>query len=308
MSPFRRKKSILDPPGKANEGPRDLVERTPLSQPATPSVRPSAPAAWYSDSADPAIVRYWDGVAWTRLTKPAPPPSPPPAPVVEPLVAIPDETETPANPDAVTAETSAEYGETENGKHPAADASVDKKSADHWLKETEKAVANAQEVGTPAAWRNASEAAAVVGEMAGTLQVTSYAHQIAEQMTQAAEVAVQQAQESTQAASDAMKTAEQTAQAADEAAQAAQVAAQMAVHARHKAEQMARAAPHAVESAQIATQAAANAGARADELDQIVARARSVNTAQAWSEAMQVALATSALEIDNARSDKPSEV
>ena len=85
---------------------------------------------------------------------------------------------------------------------------------------------------------------------------------------------------------------------AEGAAREAHVAAQMATSTRQRAEQMAQAAPKAVESARIAAQAAADAKARADELDQIVVRARDVNTPEAWNEAMQIAATTCAIEVD----------
>ena len=64
---------------------------------------------------------------------------------------------------------------------------------------------------------------------------------------------------------------------------------------RQKAGQTAQAAPKAVESAQVAAQAAAKAKATADQLDEIVGRARRVNTPEAWSEALQIASAASAM-------------
>jgi len=223
----------------------------------------------------------------------------PTSPVDEPPSSAADEVVTSANPDtSTTAEASPDDSKAEKAESTAETSPAHDAAADHWIKETEKAVATAREVGTPAAWRNAARAAVVVAEMAQTMRVTTHAHGIAEQLLQAAEAAVQQAQLASQAAADAMRTAEQTSHAAEGAAREAHVAAQMATSTRQRAEQMAQAAPKAVESARIAAQAAADAKARADELDQIVLRARDVNTPEAWNEAMQIAATTCAIEVD----------
>jgi len=168
---------------------------------------------------------------------------------------------------------------------------VVKGPVEQWVDETEKAVARAREVGSPAAWRTAAQAAVVVAEMAQTMRVTTHAHQIAEQLAHAAEIAAHEAHEATQAAAEATRAADAKNRAAEEAEHAAQIAAQAAANARRKTERTAQAAPKAVEAAQIAAQAAANARGTADQLDQVVARARQANTPEAWSEALQIAAA-----------------
>jgi len=162
---------------------------------------------------------------------------------------------------------------------------------EQWVDETERAVVRAREVGSPAAWRTAAQAAVVVAEMAQTMRVTTHAHQIAEQLAHAAEIAAQEAHEATQAAAEATQAANVKKRAAEEAEHAAQVAALAAASARRKTEQTALAAPKAVEAARVAAQAAANARGTADQLDQVVTRARQVNTPEAWSEALQIAAA-----------------
>jgi len=179
----------------------------------------------------------------------------------------------------------------------ADDARAENQSAtDKWVQETEEAVAQARERGTPAAWRNAAQAAGVVAEMAQTMRVTTHAHELAERLARAAEVAAQEASAATHAAADAMRAAEQSAQVAEEAARTAHAAAQAASDAKQKTEQTARAAPKAVETAQAAARAAADAKATADQLDQVVVAARQANTPEAWSEALQVAAAVWAKE------------
>jgi len=276
-----------------NEGRGDRGEEpAPGQQPALP-VTPLAtddavmPAAWYPDPIDSASFRYWDGVAWTRLTRPVPPPTPVSA--GETPSAPSDEVPS-INLDVAPLETPATDVQTEGAENRADDASVGhEEPADHWVREAGKAVATAWTVGTPSAWRNAARAAVVVAEIAQTMRMTTYARQIAQQLGQTAEEAALHAQSAQQAAGDAMRMAEQTALAAEEAAQAARVAVQVALNARQNAEQMGQAAPNAVESAQLAAQASATATATADHLDQIVIKAREANTPEAWSDALQIA-------------------
>ena len=60
---------------------------------------------------------------------------------------------------------------------PVAEAAraEDQSATDKWVQETEKAVAQARQAGTPAVWRNVAEAAVVVAEMAQTMRVTTHA-------------------------------------------------------------------------------------------------------------------------------------
>jgi len=158
-----------------------------------------------------------------------------------------------------------------------------------WAREADKAVATAGTAGTAAAWQSAAQAAVVVADIAQTMRVTTYAHEIVGQLAVAFEEAAEEAQVAQQAVDDALRMAEHTTQAAQEAAQAAQVAFETAADARQKAEQAAQEAPEALESAERAAQALAQAKATADQLDQLVIKAREANTPEAWSQALQLA-------------------
>jgi len=295
MRPFKRDKPVVtvnEPEGSGDR--RETAPGKPIAVPATPVSGDDAgmPAAWYPDPVDSASFRYWDGVAWTRLTKPVPPPAPI-SPGAE-LSPLPDGASS-NGAEVPLSETPLADVETDGAEQANAEQANDntsaghEESADYWVREADEAVARAWRVGTPAAWRSAAQAAVVVAEIAQTMRVTSYAHQIAEQLAQTAAEAAQQAQRAQQEAVDAMRTAERTAQAAEEAARAAQVAVEMALDAKREAEQTAQASPQAMESSQLAAQAAAEATATADHLDQIVIKAREANTPEAWSEALQIA-------------------
>jgi len=299
-------------------GPDDPLKETAGAQEAAAQIatitdyNATAPAGWYPDPSDPTMVRYWDGAAWAERTQPAP--SLLPAPVAEPVAAEPvaaepvisetvapeavapepvatatDEATAPVEPEKTPAQALANEGEparTENGDENPPTETDD---ADTWIGVTGRAVANAQAVGTAAAWENAAQAAAVVSEMAETMRVTAHAHQAADQLAQAATLAAQEARTARKAAAEAVQTAEQTAQAAKVAAQEAQAASLAAATARQRAEQTAQAAPKAVEMAEIAAKAAANAKSTVEQLDQVVAKASHANTPEAWSEARHIA-------------------
>ena len=187
------------------------------------------------DPVDPASFRYWDGVAWTRLTKLIPPPAPVPVDEgpgnpshdagssLDPEVARSEIVAT----EEVTERTPDNDGDTSAGEG-SADPSVtsaDEESADHWVKEADKAVATAVSASTPTAWRSAAQAAVVVAEIAQTMRVTTHAHQIAQQLAFAAEEAAAHAHSAQEAVDDAMRTANHATQAAEEAAQEARDAA-----------------------------------------------------------------------------------
>jgi len=294
MRPFRREKSLVTV--NDAEGPGDRRDET-LPSPA-PAVSVSLvadgnaamPAAWYPDPVDSASFRYWDGAAWTRLTKLIPPPAP--LPVDEAPTALSDDAGPSLHSEVTRVEIVALEAETEGARLSEGDTPADEESADHWVKEADRAVATAVNVGTPAAWRSAAQAAVVVAEIAQTMRVTAHARQIAQQLASAAEDAATHAHSAQEAVDDAMRTASHATQAAEEAAEEARVAAAIVADARQKAEQTAQEAPKAAAAAQIAVEAAANAKAKADRLDQIVTKARESNTPEAWSEALQVAAAT----------------
>ena len=274
-------------PTDKGTSPHNLVESVDIPSEALDADDAGMPAAWYPDPVDPASFRYWDGGAWTQLTKVVLPPIP--ASINDALSAESGEAK-PIERDVVPSATAATDIRTKGAEQQAEDASSGhEEPVHHWVREADKAVATAWTVGTPTAWRSAAQAAVVVAEIAQTMRVTTHEHQLAKQLTQAAEEAVHEAHAAKHAADDAMRTAERTAQAADEAARAAQIAVEEALTARRKVEQTTQEAPKAVESARLATQTAATAKAKADHLDQIVIKAREANTPEAWSEALQIA-------------------
>ena len=280
-----------------NVEPMDkAVLSRPDAIPPMPLVADNAavPAAWYPDPIDSASFRYWDGAAWTRLTRLVPPPT---MPIAEAPTGPSEAGAAHLDPDVAPSETSDTYAQTEGTERKTNDVSAGhEEPVDQWVREADKLVAIAWAVGTPDAWRSAARAAVVVAEIAQTMRVITHAHQIAEHTTRAAEEAVDQARTAQATIDDAMRRAEHMAQAAEEAARAARVAADIAADARQKAEKTAQATPQVLESAQIAAQAAAKAKARAGHLDQIVIKAGETNTPEGWSEALQIAVEASGFE------------
>ncbi len=160
---------------------------------------------------------------------------------------------------------------------------------DSWAERTEKAVTKAQATGTPEAWQEAARAAAVVSEMAQTMQTAADIRQSAEQLEQAAEDAQRRADEALEAAAEAERAVQESARAAREAADAAQAANRKADEAKQKAERATEATPRVAERAKDAAQAAAAAKRRAQLVEEIVARAHQADTPEAWSEARRSA-------------------
>lgn len=160
---------------------------------------------------------------------------------------------------------------------------------ENWVEKTEKAVARARAAGTSTAWQEASRAAAVVSDMAQTMQVLTHVQQIAENMDRLAADAAHKAETAGETAADAMRAADQATAAAKDAAKKAQAAAHAEAEAKQKAEQLARFAPEASDSARAATEAAAAAKTTAQRFDGIVAKAYEANTPDAWSKALKLA-------------------
>jgi hypothetical protein len=298
--------SLGDP---SNEGPPPAQVAAPVeSGTSSPA---SAGPGWYPDPEDPAAQRFWDGARWTEARAPIPPPAwarvgtglrtppivaltsvnpdqvppDPPANTSEPETAVGEVAEAETSADVVIAT------ETDSAKRVVLRSQVDSPGTprsqevakeahdlDNWAEEAEKAVARAHAVGTSAAWREATQAAIVVSEMAQTMQAAAEAKQTAEQKAQAAKEAAQVAEVASQAAADAIQTAARTAQAAPDAAEGARVAAQAAAAAKHKAR----------------------------ELEGIVAKARAANTPAAWSEALQLADAMKTNETSSPTFDRPA--
>ena len=165
-----------------------------------------------------------------------------------------------------------------------------------WAQETERAVAKAQATGTPDAWQEAARAAAVVSEMAQTMRAMAEATRIVGERVRAARQAVEAAKVAEEDAADAKLTAEQTSAAALEAEEAARVAEQSAAEAKATAaeatqiaERTAQATPKFAAAARAAIEASDDAEKKAKGLEGIVGQARTVNTPQAWSEALVLA-------------------
>jgi len=160
--------------------------------------------------------------------------------------------------------------------------------ATSWAEQTERAVTKAKALGTPEAWQEAARVAAVVAEVAQTMQAAADATQVAGQTAKEAEDAAERAKAAARQASDARQSAERTARAAQEAAEAAKVAERTAAEAKVAADQSAQEAPKLAEAARAAAQAAAGAGRKAQGLEEIVAKASTANTPEAWTEALRL--------------------
>ncbi len=160
-----------------------------------------------------------------------------------------------------------------------------KPAGDSWAVRTEQAVVKAQAVGTPEAWQEAARAAAVVSEMALTMQVAADVRQSAGQLEEAAEEAKRKAEEAGERAAQAQTAVQETARAARQAADAAAAASRAATEAKQKAEQATEAMPRIAAQSNEAAQAAAAAKRKAQLLDEIVTKAHRTDTSEAWSEA-----------------------
>ena len=283
----------------------------PEPPPAAPSDRsaPTAPAT--SSGPEPGIV-VAPAPAPGFPTAPAAPATPaaPAAPVAPVSPAVPLAAAAPVAPAVPAASTvtppvasAADDGvdDREDGKEvaatsetgstgatrPSSEAATDRTNS--WAERTEQAVTRAQATGTPEAWQEAAKAAAVVSEMAQTMQAAADLRQSAEQLGKVAEEARRRADEAEEAAAEARRTVDETAQAAKQAAEASEAAARKAEEARRKAERATEATPRVADRAKDAAQAAAGAKRRAQMVEEIVARAHNADTPEAWSEARRSA-------------------
>jgi hypothetical protein len=170
-------------------------------------------------------------------------------------------------------------------KTPVAEPVAPQPTANSWAERTEQAVARALALDTPEAWQEAAEAAAVVSEMALTMQVAADVRQSAEQLEEAAEEALRRAEEAEDLTAEAQRAVQKTAQAAREAAEAAEAASRAATEAKQKAERAAESMPRVAARSNEATQAAASAKRKAQLVEEIVTQAHRADTPEAWSEA-----------------------
>jgi Protein of unknown function (DUF2510) len=226
----------------------------------------------------------------------APPVAPAVAPAVSPPVApaaAPAAVESDSDEEATedTTEDTPTASESAAQAHPTPEPPTVKTpdQTHNWAERTEQAVTKAQASGTPEAWQEAAQAAAVVSEMAQTMQTAADIRQSAEQLERAAEEAQHRADEAQEAAAEAQRTVQETGRAAREAADAAEAATRKAEEAKGKAEQAAEATPRVAERAKDAAQASAAAKRRAQLVEEIVARAHQADTPEAWSEARRSA-------------------
>jgi hypothetical protein len=161
-----------------------------------------------------------------------------------------------------------------------------------WAKKAEQAVARAVAAGTPESWKEAADVAAVVSQMAQTLQVAARAEQEANGMAAEAQEAAQRAQVAAQKSADANRTVQQAQQAAEDADAAAKRARQAAADAQEAAKRASQVVPTFIETEKAAAQVAAEAQRKAQRLAEIVGRAKQADTPEAWSEALRLSSAT----------------
>ena len=193
---------------------------------------------------------------------------------------------------AVVKRAASENAQPSTGNAGPPSAQADRPAGDQpseWAQKTERAVARAQEVGTPDAWREVAAAAAVVEELARTMVVATTAAHASEEAGKAAEKAEEEATAAALEATEAEQSAQRAASAAQQAQAASTAAAADAARARHTAEQTAQAAPRIAEAARAAAHEAEDALHKSRGIEAIVARALAVNTPAAWSEAHESA-------------------
>ena len=230
---------------------------------------------------------------------PAPPAPAPPAPAPTPAPAASAPAPAPAAPAPAPAASAPAPAPAASAPAPAPAASAPVETGtgndngtdeiSHWAERTEKAVTRAEATGTPEAWHEAAEAAAVVSEMAQTMQAAADIQKSAEELDRTAREAQRNADDAQKAVTEAQRTVERTARSAREAAEAADVAARAASDAEEKAERAVAATPELARQAQQAAEAAAGAKRRAQRVEEIVAKARRTDTAEAWTEARRSA-------------------
>ena len=183
--------------------------------------------------------------------------------------------------------------------------------ADTWAEETERAVSRAREAGTPEAWQEAAHVAAVVSEIAQTLQAKAEATKAAEEVAGAAREAERQAKLAADASTEADRKVERAIQVAERAVAEAKAAELAAAEAKRSAEQAAHASPKLAEAAKVAARTAADAERKAEGVEQIVSKARSTNTPEAWREARKLAAMAMAMQtredtVERAVTDVPT--
>ena len=263
--------------GDLDSGTGPGTPEPPAAPPAPVAPAPAAPAP-----AAPAPAAPAPSAPAPSAPAPAPPAPAAPAPVA-PAPAPP----APAAP-APAPPVRAASAPAPSAPAPAV-VDTDPVEVKNWAERTEQAVARAEATGTPEAWHEAAEAAAVVSEMAQTMQAAADIRKSAEELDRAAREAKQNAEDAERAVTEAQRTVEQTARSAREAAEAANVATRAAEDAKVKAERVSAGAPEVTRRAQQAAEAAAGAKRRAQRVDEIVAKARRADTAEAWSEARRSA-------------------
>ena len=282
-------------PSDGEPAKADLDSGAGLAAPEAPASPPAPPAHAAPASAPPAPAPAPPAPA------PAPPaPAPaPPAPAPAPAPPAPAPAPAPPAPAAAAPAPGASASAASAAPAPAAptpadsgtesDTDKDTDEISHWAERTEQAVARAEATGTPEAWHEAAEAAAVVSEMAQTMQAAADIQKSAQELDRAAREAQLSADDAEKAVTEAKRTVERTARSAREAAEAADIAARAASDAEAKAQRAIDATPEVARRAQEAVEAAAGAKRRAQRVEEIVAKARRTDTAEAWREARRSA-------------------
>ena len=168
---------------------------------------------------------------------------------------------------------------------PSQVATVPADESEEWASRASRAFALAQKAGTPEAWQDASDVAEVLVQVAETMRVAADASLDAERAATRAREAAEQAAGAERKAEQARRTVQETARAAQSAADEAKSAERLATEARQTADLVGREAPKAAEAAKIAAEVADEVGQTSKGISEIVARARSANTPEAWKEA-----------------------
>ncbi len=168
---------------------------------------------------------------------------------------------------------------------------ADSAEADLWA-QIERAGTKAQLVDTPQAWHVLAMTAEVVSAFAQTMEIVAEAKVVLEQVESAADDARDALERAVMHAAESQRTATELKHTADEAERTAHSALAAAAQAEEQAEDAARVVPEARDAAEQAQEASARAKNRTSDLDAEIARAREVNTTEAWNRALAVARTT----------------
>jgi hypothetical protein len=171
---------------------------------------------------------------------------------------------------------------------PADPEAAEGKQPATWAEKLGRAVATAQGSGTPDAWRDVAETAAVMEELAHTMVVAAAATHSSEEAKSSAEQAQREAEVAARRATEADQQAQRAIGVAEQAEAASHAAAKAAADATKAAQQTAEAAPRMAEAAKTAALTAETALRKSRGIEAIVAKALEADTPEAWSEAHEL--------------------